>query len=102
GPGCHETECDAPDVKLGHLDVPTRKAHTMALVTLEKRTAACMASRRIRYQSGIFRTAPAGHIVDLQHYFPACRWDQRSLQLALWRLFRMVPLAEQMPLPTCA
>lgn len=84
---------------LSQMDVPTRQAYVMALVDPEERTAATAYTNTARYLVRPLGPALAGAAqqVALGLPFLLAGGIKAAYDIALWRWFRNVPLAEPEP-----
>jgi MFS family permease len=85
---------------LSQMDIPTRQAYTMALVAPEERTAAASVTSLAR--SAGSATGPVltgiliqGPLVVLGLPFLLAGTIKAGYDLTLWRIFRLVPLADE-------
>jgi MFS family permease len=84
---------------LSQMDVPTRQAYVMALVPPAERTAAAAATNTARYLVRPAGPALAGLLQPLGLAIPflVAGAAKSAYDLALWRLFRRVPLPTRPP-----
>jgi MFS family permease len=84
-------------VSLSQMDVPTRQAYVMALVTPEERTAAAAYTNTARYVVRPVGPALAGVAasVTLGAPFLIAGTIKSAYDLVLWSWFRRVPLSEE-------
>jgi MFS family permease len=82
---------------LSQMDVPTRQAYVMALVSPAERTAAAATTNSVRYLTRPFGAVLGGLVASVAIGAPfviagsiKCGYD-----LVLWRWFRTVPLPEE-------
>jgi predicted MFS family arabinose efflux permease len=82
---------------LSQMDVPTRQAYVMALVPPAERTAAAAVTNSARYLTRPVGPALAGLLQPLGLALPflVAGVTKSAYDLALWRLFRRVPLPTQ-------
>jgi predicted MFS family arabinose efflux permease len=82
---------------LSQMDVPTRQAYVMALVPPAERTAAAAVTNTARYVTRPVGPALAGLLQPLGLALPflVAGVTKSAYDLALWRLFRRVPLPTQ-------
>jgi predicted MFS family arabinose efflux permease len=82
---------------LSQMDVPTRQAYVMALVPPAERTAAAAVTNSARYLTRPVGPALAGLLQPLGLALPflVAGAVKSAYDLALWRLFRRVPLPTQ-------
>jgi len=82
---------------LSQMDVPTRQAYVMALVPPPERTAAAAVTNTARYLTRPVGPALAGLLQPLGLALPflVAGATKSVYDLALWRLFRLVPLPTQ-------
>jgi len=87
---------------LSQMDVPTRQAYVMALVPPPERTAAAAVTNTARYLTRPVGPALAGLLQPLGLAIPflIAGAAKSAYDLALWRLFRRVPLLAQAPTTT--
>ncbi len=81
-------------VALSQMDVPTRQAYVMALVSPAERTAAAATTNSARYLTRPFGTALGGMVASITIGAPfVISGTLKSVyDLVLWRWFRTVPL----------
>lgn len=86
-------------VALSQMDVPTRQAYVMALVTPAERTAAAATTNSARYLTRPFGTALGGLVasVGIGAPFVIAGSIKSAYDIVLWRWFRTVPLPEESP-----
>jgi MFS family permease len=86
---------------LSQMDVPTRQAYVMALVPPGERTAAAAATNTARYLTRPAGPALAGLLQPLGLALPfvLAGATKSAYDLALWRLFRAVPLPQETSRP---
>ena len=87
---------------LSQMDVPARQAYVMALVPPAERTAAAALTNTARYLTRPAGPALAGLLQPLGLAIPflVAGAVKSAYDLALWRLFRAVPLPTQTPTPS--
>jgi predicted MFS family arabinose efflux permease len=83
-------------VLLSQMDVPTRQAYVMALVSPEERTAAAATTNSARYLTRPFGTALGGVVasVAIGAPFLIAGSIKSVYDIVLWRWFRTVPLPD--------
>jgi len=86
---------------LSQMDVPTRQAYVMALVPPAERTAAAAVTNTARYVTRPIGPALAGLLQPLGLAIPflVAGVVKSGYDLALWRLFRPVPLVPEPATP---
>jgi predicted MFS family arabinose efflux permease len=86
---------------LSQMDVPTRQAYVMALVPPPERTAAAAVTNTARYLTRPAGPALAGLLQPLGLAIPflVAGATKSAYDLALWRLFRPIPLSTQAVAP---
>ena len=84
-------------VALSQMDVPTRQAYVMALVSPPERTAAAATTNSARYVTRPVGTALGGLVasVAIGAPFVIAGSIKSGYDLTLWRWFRTVPLPEE-------
>lgn len=84
-------------VALSQMDVPTRQAYVMALVSPAERTAAAATTNSARYLTRPFGTALGGVVasVAIGAPFLIAGFIKSAYDLVLWRWFRTVALPEE-------
>jgi MFS family permease len=84
-------------VALSQMDVPTRQAYVMALVTPDERTAAAAFTNGARYVTRPFGTALGAVVASVGIGIPflIAGSIKSAYDVALWIWFRNVPLAEE-------
>jgi predicted MFS family arabinose efflux permease len=84
-------------VALSQMDVPTRQAYVMALVSPAERTAAAATTNSARYLTRPFGTALGGLVasVGIGAPFVVAGSIKSAYDIVLWRWFRSVPLPEE-------
>ncbi len=84
-------------VALSQMDVPTRQAYVMALVSPAERTAAAATTNSARYLTRPFGTALGGLVasVGIGAPFVIAGSIKIAYDVVLWRWFRTVPLPEE-------
>jgi predicted MFS family arabinose efflux permease len=84
-------------VALSQMDVPTRQAYVMALVTPDERTAAAAFTNGARYVTRPFGTALGAAVasVGIGIPFVIAGSIKSAYDVTLWFWFRNVPLAEE-------
>jgi hypothetical protein len=87
---------------LSQMDVPTRQAYVMTIVPPQERTAAAAVTSTARYLTRPAGPALAGLLqpFGLAIPFLIAGAAKSAYDLALWRLFRRVPLLTQAPATT--
>jgi MFS family permease len=83
-------------VALSQMDVPTRQAYVMALVSPAERTAAAATTNSARYLTRPFGTALGGVVASaaIGAPFLIAGSMKSAYDVVLWRWFRTVPLPE--------
>jgi predicted MFS family arabinose efflux permease len=86
-------------VALSQMDVPTRQAYVMALVSPAERTAAAATTNSARYVTRPFGAVLGGLVASLAIGAPfvIAGSIKSGYDLVLWRWFRTVPLPEDIP-----
>ena len=84
-------------VVLSQMDVPTRQAYVMALVSPAERTAAAATTNSARYLTRPFGAMLGGVVasVAIGAPFLIAGSIKSAYDLVLWRWFRTVPLPEE-------
>lgn len=86
-------------VALSQMDVPTRQAYVMALVSPAERTAAAAATNSARYLTRPFGAALGGLVAAgaIGAPFLIAGSIKAAYDVVLWRWFRKIPLPEEAP-----